>query len=216
MANTNKRALSVNQIYSKKYKLFDFEGEWLDAFGTPERCGIWFIWGGSGNGKTTFTLQLAKYLANFGRVAYNSLEEGASHTMQEAFVKVGMKEVARKVILIEGESLEQMQERLDKHRSPDTYIIDSIQYAGLTYKDYIRIKEANRRKLIVLISHADGKQPAGRPAKRIMFDASLKIWVEGYRAISKGRYIGENGGIYTIWDEGAYRYWGETTKIQGL
>jgi hypothetical protein len=41
-----------------------------------------------------------------------------------------------------------------------------------------------------------------------MYDASLKIWIEGYRAFSKGRYIGPNGGVYTIWEEGAEKYWG--------
>lgn len=36
-----------------------------------------------------------------------------------------------------------------------------------------------------------------------MYDASLKIWVEGYKAFSKGRYIGSNGGEYVIWEDGA-------------
>ncbi|MEA4949586.1 MAG: ATP-dependent serine protease, partial [Petrimonas sp.] len=54
----------------------------------------------------------------------------------------------------------------------------------------------------------DGKQPAGRAAKSVMYDADMKIWVEGYRAISKGRYIGEKG-YFDVWPEKALRYWGE-------
>jgi len=203
------RALSVTDLLNKKYKLFDFEGEWLDAFSKPEQRGVWFIWGGSGNGKTTFVLELVKYLARFGKVAYNSLEESSAHTMQEAFINTGMQEVERKVILIEGETLDELSERMSKRKSADIFVIDSIQYAELSYKKYKEFKEKHRDKLIILISHADGKQPEGRAAKSIMFDATLKIWIEGYRAFSKGRYIGENGGVFTIWHEGAARYWGE-------
>ena len=42
-----------------------------------------------------------------------------------------------------------------------------------------------------------------------MYDATLKIWVEGYRAFSKGRFIGRTG-KYDIWPEHAERYWGES------
>ena len=44
-----------------------------------------------------------------------------------------------------------------------------------------------------------------------MYDATLKIWVEGFKAFSKGRFIGQTG-EFTIWDEGAERYWGENVK----
>jgi len=40
-----------------------------------------------------------------------------------------------------------------------------------------------------------------------MYTADLKIWVEGYRAFSKGRTFGELG-YYTIWPERAEAYWG--------
>lgn len=154
-------------------------------------------------------LQMIKHLASFCKVAYNSLEEGGAHTMQEAFKRVGMGDVAKRVLLIEGESMQEMEERMNKRKSPDVYVIDSLQYAGISFRQYIELKERNRGKLIIFISHADGKQPQGRSAKAIMHDATLKIWVEGYRALSKGRYIGPNGGTYIIWPEGSAKYWGE-------
>lgn len=201
------RALSVTDLLNKKYKLFEFDGEWYEAFRQPEAKGVWFVWGNSGNGKTTFVLDLIKYLAGFSKVAYNSLEEAGAHTMQEAFRRTGMADVSRKVILIEGESIQELEERMSRHKSPGVYVIDSVQYAGITYNEYKSLKEAHRDKLIIFISHAEGKLPEGRVAKKIMYDASLKIWVEGYRAISKGRYIGPKG-IYTIWHDGADKYWG--------
>lgn len=202
------RALSTAALLSKKYKLFEFTGEWFWAFSKPEKVGVWFVWGNSGNGKTTFLLKLIKYLARFGKVAYNSLEESSAHTMQEAFIRVGMAEVGSNVILLERESMADLSVRLDKRKSPDIVVIDSFQYAEITYKEYKRFKERHSNKLIIFVSHADGKKPAGRTANSVMYDASLKIWVEGYRAFSKGRYIGSKGN-YTIWPLGAERYWGE-------
>ena len=56
------RAYSVTEAMSMKKKTFDFEGDFYDAFGNPETTGVWFIWGNSGNGKSSFVMQLAKEL----------------------------------------------------------------------------------------------------------------------------------------------------------
>ena len=201
-----KRAVSVTELLSKKYKTFDFGGEWLDAFGTPENCGVWFIWGASGNGKSRFVAQLCKELSRFGRVAYNSLEEATSYTIQKSFSDSGLAEVKRKVIVV-NESMTELSARLQEPKSPSFVIVDSFQYTRMNYAQYISFKERHRNKLIIFVSHADGKQPSGRSAKSVMYDAALKIWVEGFKAFSKGRYIGPNGGEYTIWLEGADKYW---------
>ena len=80
----------------------------------------------------------------------------------------------------------------------------------MSYKEYLNFKELFPNKLLIFISHADGKNPAGRSAKSVMYDASLKIWVEGFRATSKGRFIGPIG-EYVIWDKPAEIYGEENT-----
>ncbi|GAB6010821.1 hypothetical protein [Viscerimonas tarda] len=202
------RARSVNEILSMKKAVFPFEGKFSEAFGAPERVGVWFIWGNSGNGKTSFVMQLCKELCKYGRVAYNSLEEGDSLSIQNSFKRTGMSSVNRKLQLLNCEPVSELSERMSRHKSPDYYVVDSFQYSQMSYKEYIRFKEKHRDKLIIFTSHADGRNPAGRAAKSVMYDASLKIWVEGYKAFSKGRFIGSTG-EYTIWSEGATRYWGE-------
>ncbi|MDR1155828.1 MAG: hypothetical protein LBL04_14070 [Bacteroidales bacterium] len=201
------RALSVSDLLNKKYDLMPFDGAWYDAFKQPERAGVWFIWGNSGNGKTSFLLQLMKYLSRFGHVVFNSLEESDSHTMQCGMEREGMSE-AGGLITIVKESPEELAIRLRKKKSAPVVIIDSYQYFGLTYRQYLEFKEVNRNRLIIFTSHASGRNPSSRSAVSVMFDATLKIWVEGYRAFSKGRYIGPEG-FYTIWSEGAERYWTE-------
>ena len=47
------RALTVKEVLKQKKRTFAFKGEWKEAFGEPERTGVWFIWGNSGNGKSS-------------------------------------------------------------------------------------------------------------------------------------------------------------------
>ena len=189
----------------KNREVYAFEGALQEAFGQPEQNGVWFIWGRSGNGKTSFVLQLCKELTHYGKVAYDSLEEGDSLTMQNALMRVGMGDVGRRFILL-NESLKELDTRLKRRRSPDIVVVDSFQYAHIDLKQYEEFIEQHKNKLIIFVSQADGLKPWGRTAQSAMYSASLKIWVEGYRAISKGRYRG-NLGYYTIWAEKAEEYW---------
>lgn len=199
-------ARNVKEMMATHYDTFPLEGAWRDAFGEPERRGVWIIWGNSGNGKSSFAMQLCRELAKYGRVAYDSLEEGASLTMKNSLERHGMLDVARRFVLIDGENMEQLGERLRRQKSPDIIVIDSFQYTMMNYKQYVAFKEAHRNKLIIFISHADGKFPNGRAARSVMYDATLKIYVEGYRAFSKGRFFGPTG-IYDIWPEESAKYW---------
>ena len=201
-----KRAISVNELLAMKKPTYKLSAEWREAFGEPERNGVWFVWGRSGSGKTSFVLQLCKELCRFGKVAYDSLEEGASISMKNAFIRAGMQDVARRLVLLDNENMEELDKRLSRRKSPDTVVIDSYQYTGMSFEDYLAFKRRHANKLIVIISQAEGTRPKGRTAGRVMFDASLKIWVEGYRAISKGRFFGSIG-YYTIWAERAEEYW---------
>lgn len=205
------RAYSVSEVMKMKKRTIPFTGEWEEAFGEPERTGIWFVWGQSGNGKTGFLMQLSKELCKFGRVAYNSLEQGISLSMQQTLALNRMEEVGGKFILLNRESIEEMSQRMAKPKSPDFYIIDSFQYTGMTAAAYSEFVSQHRNKLIIFVSQADGRNPEGRPAKKAMFDADQKIFVEGFKAMSKGRFFGPKG-YYIIWKEGAERYWGSEAQ----
>lgn len=196
------RAVSVSQLLSTNIRHVEFDGEWLASFGKPQLTGTWLVWGNPGNGKTRLALQLAKYLCSFGkRVAYDSLEEGASLSMKNALIDCNMREASLRFILLDQEPVEELVKRLSKQKSPDVVIIDSVQYTGLTYAEYKRLRDKFRSKLFIMISHAEGTQPSGRVAKSIRFDAFVKIWVEGFKAYPVSRYGG--GEPYTIWEEGA-------------
>jgi hypothetical protein len=160
----------------------------------------------SANGKTRFALQLAKYMANFVRVAYDSLEEGLSLSMQHAIEEVGMSDVKRNFMFLDKEPIQELTERLKKQRSPQVVIIDSLQYTGMSYADYRTLRDTFRHKLFVFVSHADGRDPKGNVGKSIKYDAFVKVYVEGYKAFPQSRFGG--GSEFTIWVNGAKQYWG--------
>lgn len=205
------RAYSSANVRAKRFKLVPFEGAWLDSFGYPALQGTWLIYGKSGSGKTSFCLALAKYLTQFGRVLYNSLEQGLSPTMQSAWLRSGLDEAGRRIRLLDREGYEELFDRLGKRQSPEIVIIDSINYfKGLRLSDYERLRTRYRKKLFVIIAHEKGGEPKGALAQDIKYDAGVKIRVEGYRARVTSRYAadGVGGQDYIIWREGADRYWG--------
>lgn len=199
-----KKAYGIQQFYSTNFKTLPFDGEWLGFVGQPEPAGSWFVWGNSGNGKTVFTAKLCKYISRFGRVAYNSLEEGLSESLRRAFHIAGI-EPSDNILLLDKEPVKNMTERLTRPKSPRFVVIDSFQYSGLNALTYKKLINDFGNKLFVFVSHADGKQPAGRPAKTVHYDSNVKIWVEGFRAFPKSRYGG--GEPFDVWKEKTVEIW---------
>lgn len=205
-----KRAYSPSEILKMKIPYMNFTGEWAEAFGQPAPTGLWIIWGKSGNGKSAFTMKLAKYLCQFGSVFYDSLEEDIRFSFQKNIARNRMDEVDGKFKTLKL-SIEDLDARMSDKRKEDIYIIDSFQAAKLSTKQYTDLAEKHPDKLIIFVSRADGNLPKGRGAENLMWDADVKIWVEGFRAICKGRFQPEPGKHFTIWQEGASKYWGGTT-----
>lgn len=204
------RAYSITDVARKKYKLLDWGEDWQTAFENPETTGIWCIWGNSGNGKTSFVMQLIKELARSRKVHFHSKEEGIKLTMQRHIERHGLEEVKRNVTIAD-ESTEELVKRCENRKSAKVVVVDSVQASRMNMATFHKLVEANPDKLFIFISQAEGKNPKGNTADNIKYLADLKIWVEGYRAISQGRF--NPGGVYTIWDEGANEYWGAIEAI---
>lgn len=201
------RTLSAKQVLTIKFDTIRLGGGWDECVGEIETTGIWFIWGNSGNGKTSAVVSLCKELSAFGKVLYNSREEGVSLTMQNTLRRYGMGELGSRFQLA-NMSLQKLDEKISQQRSPKFVVLDSFQFMGLTYKDFRAFCEKHKNKMLIFVSRTRGRQPEGRAAISAMYDASCKIWVEGYKAFSKGRFVGTTGEM-TIWDEGAKKYWSD-------
>ena len=200
-----KRAYSIRNVLDARFKTLDFEGEWLAAVGRPELGGSWMIYGAPKNGKTSLAMKLARYLTRFCRVAYDSVEEGLSLSIQNCVKRTFGGESNQRFLLLNKESVEELTERLSRRSSPDVVVVDSVQFMGLHWEEYKQLKERFPYKLFIYISHVDGNLPEGRVARKIWRDADVYIRVEGFRGFPVGRYM---GGEPIDVDAGlAERYW---------
>lgn len=205
-----RRMIGVNELLTKKRQVYQFEGEWARVMGRPQTNAIIFIWGQSGNGKSRLALQLCKYLCQYSKVLVDSLEEGDGESIATAFRQTDMQEVDGKIFLLPAEPIEDLKQRLRRKKQPRVVVIDSVQYTGLTYRDYIGLKEEFSKTMFIFISHANGNDPKGSAAQSIRYDAMVKIHVIGYVAHVISRFGGNEN--YVIWEEGAKNYWQKKYK----
>ena len=204
-----KRAYNVKDLLNKKFDVMDFQGDWESALGQPCKQFSMMIMGASGQGKTEFAVKLSKYLTNFGKVAYNSIEQGISHTLQMAMIRNHMDQVADKFQILDKEDLDMLSSRLRKQRAPDFVVVDSVQYLRSSKDDYFDFKnEFYPKKGIIYISHQDGKEAKGALARDIWYDVDIHVKVEGFKAFPSKRLNG-GGQPYTIHPERAALYHAE-------
>jgi hypothetical protein len=210
MSKKINRAYSVSNVLSKKFNPLEFSGEWEETLGKPDKAFSAIIYGNTTNGKTEAAIKFAKYLTNFGKVAYDSLEQGLSATIQQALIRNHMDTLDNSFMLLDREPFDELLIRMSKPKSPDFLFIDSVQYTRITKAQYYQLKELmlKKGKGIIWISQAKGKSPKGALADDIMFDVDLKLWVEGFKMFPDGRLNG-GGEPYVIWAQRAAKYWKE-------
>lgn len=189
------QAISNRNVLSAKFELADFTGDWLRHLGRPALQGIWYVYGKSGSGKTTYCLKLAKYLAGYvKRVAYNSLEQGLSPSMQMAWTRVGMAEVGNRITLLDRESWEDLLARLDRRCSPNVVFLDSVLYMEtVSAREIISLRERYPSKLFVVVGQEMHGDAMGAKQRRIKYDADIKIRTVGGVAMCETRYATEDG-----------------------
>lgn len=197
-------AYSCTDLEKMKFHTLDFQGEWKKLIGEPEVAGSWIVWGLSGNEKTRFCLQLAKYLASFQKVFYNSKEEGLKKSFDNAVKAVGLKGVGER-FSFHSEDLYQMMARLYKKRSPNIVIIDSVQFLNLTKEQYELLLSEFPKKLFIFISHAKGHEPKGEVADAIRYNSDVKIEVFKFLAMPRENTRFGGSKPFIIWEEGYRR-----------
>ena len=205
------RALTVNDVLNKKFKKLDFDGKWKDACGCPQRGGqTWFIQGGSKMGKTTFAMMFGKMLTQYGKVIYDSIEEGFCDSVKTAYRRVKMREVNGKFLLLDREEIPDLITRLNKRNPPSFVFIDSVQFAEMTFSQYKQLKWSFPDITFIYISHVKGNLPDGSVALRIYRDAALSWLVQGFKSFPTSRYSDDTttGAPIIINQDLADKYWG--------
>ena len=182
------RVWSLKNLEDIRHEYIDFDGEWYQAFGRPEKSGCWIIYGKSGQGKSSFALQLARKLDEMGmRVLYLTLEMGGSTDFLES---------VRDVIIIDSVQ----------------YFTDQC---GVKADEIISLRKKYPRKVFIFISHVDGKEVEGQAAYRVKRDSFKRIYVQGFKATFVGRGKGGPRGFFIIWAKGYQEYHLKNIEING-
>ena len=183
-------------------KVYGFEGVWADNFGHPPVGSKWMIWGESAGGKSTFVMQLAKYLTKFGRVDYYPDEEGMNSESLQRRLQMCKMETEDRFKVCAAEGYKEILEDMKRRRSADVYIFDSWQTMGFTYTQFMDLKRFFPGKTMIWVSRSLRDEPMGNSAIKAKFDCDLKVFVKGYAATCLGRFQPAAGSQYIIWQEG--------------
>jgi len=186
------RTLSIGNMYAKKHDAFDFAGVWRDALGEPEKNGSWLIWGAEKNGKTWFALLLANYLSEFGKVLYISAEEGIGKAFVDSCKRAKLEPTNSNLKILEYISIEELEEKLSKRRSPDIIFLDNITIYADELKNGV-FRELLRKypkKLFIFIAHEDRGEPYTATAKLVRKLAKVIVYVKGLACMVSGRVPG--------------------------
>lgn len=195
------RSYSTEEILSKEFPELEWDCKFSEVFGKPAINDTWLIWGSSGSGKSSFVMQLAKELTKFGKVKYVGYEEGISKSYQKRLKDFNMVEHHGDYSTI-LDGYDDLCESLRRQRSGNFIIIDSIQLSGWTYAQAEDLIKRFPKKSFIFVSQEDKGEPLGYDAKRLLYLASVKIKVAGYRAYSKGRYSENPAVSFPVWQKG--------------
>lgn len=204
------KAISISNMLKKKHSTFTFEPPWSLAFTeTPSDSGIWLIWGKQKNGKTSFALMLAKYLASLRKVLYISAEEGTDKEFVDACRRSGVTENDKNLHFLEYTPLDEVRAILKRRNAPEAIFFDNL----TVYRDDFKqnalqnLKNEFPEKLFIFLSHEDRNEPSPSVARNAIKLAKVIIHIKGLRALVSGR--GEVGGEYQIDEQRAKLYWGD-------
>lgn len=185
------RSFGIKELMDHNFKSQSLSPKWRSHLGNLQKNSSIMIIGPAKNGKTDYAMKLTKELANNGlSVFYNSFEEGKSATLQESAKRNNMQEVAGKVQFGNKMPYEQMMKRMKGTGSSNVLLIDSWDYMKLTAELYKTMRVELKRKMIIIISWADGKRPDDSEAKKIEHMCDAIITVREYKAKSVSRLGG--------------------------
>lgn len=180
---------SMQNVANLKFRLLNFTGKWFEFFGQPQTNFFCVIHGMSGEGKTNFSIQFAKYLAeNFGNVLYISGEEGFAPTFQKKIKTLGAN-----IPHLYAADIRTGQELLTD--IPNKYhfiIIDSLNNMGIDPEVMRAIRNKFKQSGIIAIcqSTKDGKM---RGSYEIVHDSDIAVKVvNGIAITSKNRFKEKN------------------------
>jgi predicted ATP-dependent serine protease len=182
------RIMKSKDFLEHKYDTLNFQGKWGEFFGNPSvnfRCAIS---GMAGNGKTTFAIQFAKYLAtNHGSVVYISSEEGFSKTLKDKITIEGS--ASDNLFIADLKTAEEIKATI-KPEMFNFIFLDSLDNMHIDANELNKLRQFYINSALITISQStkDGKM---RGSYQIVHDSDIEIEVLNLEAVTKKNRFNE-------------------------
>lgn len=176
--------MSSSDMTHYEYEELPFTGKWENLLGKPSRNFHALVFGRPKMGKSYFSISLAKYLSNFGRVIYIASEEGFSATLKKKIEDFGL--VNSAVDFANFRDFEQIKKTLAQNPY-DFVFIDSINFINLEPEDVEELKDLNPDSGFVTIQQAT-KQGFARGSQEFAHNSDIIIEVVNGVAYATGRF----------------------------
>lgn len=202
------KALTLHNLYKKKFKTMPFDGIYKEVFGTPTIGGLWLIYGAEKHGKTWGALLLSEYLSRFEKVLYVSAEQGIDKEFQDAIKRANLTPDNKRLHFLEYEPIEEVKVLLKRRRAPKIAVLDNL----TIYNEELRAKGVKElmqefpNVTFLCVAHMERNKPYTATAMMASKLAKVLIRVEGLTMTVGGRVP---GGILTIDEEKAALYHGQ-------
>lgn len=200
----NKRTIGIKSLSERKFESIDLPPEWMVHLGEDivkrfDLC----VTGDAGHGKSTYVLKLCKVLSRFGKVFYNSAEQGFSQTLKTNIKIVDLTAQSGRIMFGDRLSFEELKAKLKTKTFHCSYlVIDSRDYMSLTFKQFQELKELRPKTMgiIVVCWSNGGSRPTSTDGGAIHYACDIKVHVEDFAAYASTRFGASEP--YVIYDKG--------------
>lgn len=182
----SEKIISSKDLQKIDYRALSLQGRWLDFFGYPSINFHCVIHGMSGEGKSTFTIQFANYLAeNFGTVVYISGEEGFSKTFKDKFINNNA--VSDALYVADLRSFDNIINEVGINAF-NFIFIDSLDNMKIDASKMKELRERYKDSALITISQST-KEGKMRGSYEIVHDCDIAVYVQSGLAITtKNRF----------------------------
>lgn len=172
-SKNNNEIVRLQDFQKTEFKNLEMSDEYKNLFGNPPENFTMLVYGESGNGKSTWTIKLAEYLANrHGRVLFNSSEEGLGNTLKRKLTDLK----SEYLDLSEYKNFESLKAGLPRKGKYRFLVIDSINDMNLSVKELKEIKNNDSNRAIIYIMQATkGGEYKGDSAFKHEADYVIKL-----------------------------------------
>jgi len=147
------KVMTASEVAEKQFKVWNLGTPYTDFLGSPEYGFSTLVTGMAGQGKSTFCLKLAGYLANnLGKVLFISSEEGQRMTMQNKIKSLKIE--SDNLHIAESKSKADLEKVLLDYSTPFVFI-DSINHLGINADELEALKTKHPTRSFITIQQAN-------------------------------------------------------------